>query len=234
MASLHRHVYEITKALQERFGTPDLGNKQDPFDELLFILLSSKTPPDRYQKVYQQLRKRYPELDSLADAQWEEVASTINQAGLHNRKAKAFVQIARQTRNDFGRVTLDPLRNYPNEEAEKYLTALPEVSKKTAKCVLMYSLEREVFPADNHCLRIASRLKWILEKPTFSEKTADYLEEGIPGNARKALHVGMVELGRHYCTPRNPSCETCPILEYCPTGKALTLERIKLQDRTED
>lgn len=216
---LHPHVYEITQTLQKSFGTPNLGNKQDPFEELLFIILSSKTPPGRYQRVFQQLKERYPDLESLANTQWHEVAAVITEAGLHNRKARAIVRIAQQTRDDFGKVTLDPLIDLSNEEAEKYLTSLPEVSTKTAKCVLMYSLNREVFPADNHCLCIARRLGWLSTAPTFSQKQAAHIEEGIPGHLRKSLHVGMIELGRNFCTPRNPSCETCPILRYCPTGK---------------
>jgi endonuclease III len=217
----HPFVREITEALQTRFGSPDLGNKQDPFDELLFIVLSSKTPPDRYQQVYERLREQYPDPESLATAHWEDVAATISKAGLHNRKARAIVQIAQRTKHDFNQVTLAPLKQLSNEEGEQYLTSLPEVSQKTAKCVLMYSLGREVFPADNHCLRIAYRLGWLIEQPAFSRKIADHLEKGIPASLRKPLHIGMVQLGRYVCTPRNPACTECPILHYCPIGKQL-------------
>ena len=49
----------ITEILIQKFGKPTLGNKKNPFNELLYIILSSKTPPNRYQEVYRTLRKNY-------------------------------------------------------------------------------------------------------------------------------------------------------------------------------
>jgi endonuclease III len=42
--------------------------------------------------------------------------------------------------------------------AQSYLTSLPGVGLKTAKCILMYSLNREVLPVDTHVWRLSVRL----------------------------------------------------------------------------
>jgi endonuclease III len=212
------HVEEITDALVQRFGRPTLGNKRNPFNELLYILLSSKTPPDRYQEVYRTLRRAYRRADSLADTGLREVASVISHGGLQNRKARAIVSIAQRLRQEFGRVTLAPLAKMTNEEAEDFLASLPEVSKKTARCVLMYALERPVFPVDAHCFRIAQRLGWVAEGAYLTDRRADDLQDGVPARLRRDLHVGMVLLGRHYCLPKSPRCRECPLLSFCPTG----------------
>lgn len=214
------HVEKVTETLVQRFGHPTLGNKKNPFSELLYILLSSKTPPDRYQEVYRTLRRVYKRAESLADARWEDVAKVISHGGLQNRKARAITFIARRLRQEFGRVTLAPLAKTTNDEAEDFLTSLPEVSKKTARCVLMYALGRPVFPVDGHCFRIAQRLGWVPKGVYLTDRRADELQDGVPERLRRDLHVGMVLLGRDFCLPKNPRCCECPLLRFCPTEGA--------------
>jgi endonuclease III len=45
------------------------------------------------------------------------------------------------------------------EEAEAYLTSLPGVGVKTAKCVLMCALDRPVLPVDTRVGRLTRRLE---------------------------------------------------------------------------
>lgn len=213
-------VRDVTEILVQRFGRPTLGNKRNPFNELLFIILSSKTPPDRYQEIYRALRRAFRRAEDLAFATPEDIAAVISQGGLQNRKARAIVSIAQRLRNEFGRVTLAPLARMTNEDAERFLVALPEVSKKTARCVLMYALDRPVFPVDTHCFRIAQRLGWASEGVCLTGQVQDELQDGVPESLRRDLHVSMVVLGRRFCLPRNPRCFICPLLPFCPTGKS--------------
>lgn len=220
---LHSGVEEITKALVHRFGRPTLGNKRNPFNELLYILLSSKTPPNRYQEVYRKLRCAYARAEKLADARPEDIALVITEGGLENRKARAIASIARQLKRKFGRVTLAPLQKMTDEEAEAFLRSLPEVSKKTARCVLMYALGRPVFPVDSHCFRIAQRLGWIPKEVYLTDRRVDELQAGVPQPLRRDLHVGMILLGRNYCLAKNSQCTDCPLLELCPTCSGATM-----------
>lgn len=218
LEALHPHVEAVTHTLVQHFGHPSLGNKKNPFNELLYIILSSKTPPERYQEVYRSLRRAYPRADSLAEADPKEVARIISRAGLQNRKARAIVDISTRLREEFGRVTLAPLRQMGNQEAERFLKSLPEVSKKTARCVLMYALDRALFPVDSHCFRISRRLGWVDAEASLTDAVADELQRGIPASLRKDLHVGLVLLGRHCCLPRDPECAKCQVQRFCPTG----------------
>ena len=215
----HPNVDQITEILLQRFGRQILGNKQNPFNELLFILLSSKTPPSRYQEVYRRLKRNFPASNDLASVKWENVAVIIGDAGLQNRKAKAIVSISKLLKNKYGTVTLAPLKRLSDESVESFLNSLPEVSIKTARCVMLYALSRNVFPVDSHCFRICKRLGWIPKDKSLTDRVANFLQDGVPSALRKDLHVGLVLLGRNYCTPKDPACESCPILEHCPTGK---------------
>ena len=216
----HPHVREVTEALVEEFGRPTLGNKKNPFNELLYIILSSRTPPDNYQETYRSLRREFKTANGIAEARAEYVAKTIEPGGLQNKKAHAITEIASRLKETYGRVTLAPLKQMETGEAEEFLTSLPGVSTKTARCVLMYALDRPVFPVDVHCYRVAQRLGWAPEGEPLTKCRADELQEGVPEHLRRDLHVGMVLLSRYYCRPQTPNCRECPLLEFCPTGVA--------------
>jgi len=215
----HPHVKEVTEALLEEFGRPTLGNKKNPFNELLYIILSSRTPPENYQETYRSLRRKFKTANSIAEARVEYVAKAIEPGGLQNKKARAITETASRLKETYGRVTLAPLKRMETEEAEKFLTSLPGVSTKTARCVLMYALDRPVFPVDVHCYRVAQRLGWVPSNEPLTKRRADELQEGVPEHLRRDLHVGMVLLSRHYCRPKAPGCGECPVLECCPTGQ---------------
>ena len=216
----HAFVEEVTRTLVSELGRSTLGNKRNPFNELLYIILSSRTPPDHYQETYRALRREFTTADSLAEAKVDYVAQAIELGGLQNKKARAITAIASELKQRFGRVTLAPLKEMETGEAERFLTSLPGVSTKTARCVLMYTLDRPVFPVDRHCRRIAYRLGWISTEADRRKSQADYLQEGIPSALRRDLHVGMVILGRTHCFPKDPACTECPIVEFCPRGKS--------------
>lgn len=220
--TLHFHPYveEVTRALVRKFGRPTLGNKRNPFNELLYIILSWRTPPDNCQDTYRSLREKFPRADSLAEASPGEVAEVIERGGFQNKRAHAIVAIASKLKGTFRRVTLSPLERMETAEAERFLISLPGVRTKTARCVLMYALDRPVFPVDRHCFRIAGRLHWAPESVELTKSRADELQDGIPATLRRDLHVGMVALGRRYCLPRNPLCPECPLLRFCRTGAA--------------
>lgn len=223
------NVEHVTEILVNRFGRQSLGNKDDPFDELLFIILSSKTPPARYEKAYCALKIAYPDPNDLVNADTSQIAGVISCAGLQNRKAKAILMIARRLLKEFNAVSLAQLSTFSDNEAESFLRSLPEVSKKSARCVLMYSFGRQFFPVDSHCFRITKRLGWVSEEAHLTEKCADEIQDRIPSELRRDLHVGMILLGREYCKPSNPDCVHCPVQTYCVTGKtAMSVKKIYL------
>lgn len=215
----HLSVRPVTRALVAKFGRRTLGNKRNPFNELLFIILSSKTPPERYKLTYRALKDKYPSADRLARAKPAVIASVIEMGGLAEKKARQISAIARTLVNEFGHVTLRPLARMTDRQAEVFLDALPGIGKKMARCVLMYSLDRPVFPVDAHCFRISQRLGWISKDATLSDRVADELQTGTPPRLRRDLHVGMILLGREYCQPLRMRCTECPLLIYCPTGR---------------
>ena len=54
--------------------------------------------------------------------------------------------------------TLEPALSWQDDQLERFLCSLPEISRKSAYCIMMYALGRAVFPVDTHVGRVLSRL----------------------------------------------------------------------------
>lgn len=213
-----KHVVEIAAGLKKRYQDFDHYNLKDPLDELLFIICSTKTEEASYRNSFRALKKSFPTHLHIAEAPAEYIAQTIARGGLSNQKAKSIRNLLDAVAARFGEPNLEPLRSMNDKEAEAFLLSLPGVGKKIARCVLMYSLERHVFPVDTHCWRIARRLGWV--RPTQKDKHCaprdmDRLQAKIPPELRFSLHVNMVSLGRDICVATKPKCEICPIASWC-------------------
>jgi adenine-specific DNA glycosylase len=112
---------------------------------------------------------------------------------------------------------LDFLHGWDDDRAYRYLVGLPGVSRKTALCIMMYSLRRQVFPVDTHVWRVARRLGWTPARPKPSEPQERLLEAAIPAELRYTLHVNMMVHGRLVFLPYNPRCGACPLEDICPS-----------------
>ncbi|MDE2917457.1 MAG: hypothetical protein OXM00_09540 [Paracoccaceae bacterium] len=213
-----KDIYLVSIVLRKRYNNFPHYNLKNPLDELLFILCSVMTPEGSYRGIFRKLKQKYPTFDSLKRVRARDMASIIKKGGLSNQKTIAIKKIVETIRLRFGRVTLSPLKKMGDHDVEEFLTSLPRVGVKVARCVMMYSLDREVFPVDTHIWRIVRRLGWV--RPTNKEKSCrrndmDRLQGKIPPDLRFSLHVNMISLGREICLANRPKCEVCPIEKHC-------------------
>lgn len=207
---------QVTGLLKAKYGSPRLNNKDDPLDELFFILLSQMTTGPSYERVFDRLKQAVPAWEGLRTVDLRVLASLIADAGLSNQKAPRMVAIAEALAGRFGAVSLESLRQMPDDEAEAVLTSLPGVGVKTAKCVLMYSLGRAVLPVDTHVARVSRRLRLVDAVPSRSFAAA--VEAAVPPECRYDYHVNALQHGRETCRPLRPKCRDCPLEPMCPTA----------------
>ena len=199
-------------------GSNPHGNHDDPLDELVFITLSAQTESYLYLRTFEDLKSAYTPWNRLLQAPDGEVASVIRRGGLAQKKTAQLKAAFRQILTDRGRLSLDFLKRLSDEDAYEYLISLPGVGVKTAKCIMMYSLRRLVFPVDTHVWRIARRLEIAPPTPKPSDKQERELEARIPKPLRYDLHVKLVSLGKTTCHTYFPKCESCSISDLCPSS----------------
>ena len=205
---------EANRLLEARYGTPRLGNKRHAVSELVFIILSARTRGRHHEKIYRDLRRRFPTWEAVRDAPIREIESVIRDAGLSRIKARQIKTLLGQLTRDFGSLSPTRLARMDSETLEAYLADLPGVGLKTARCVMMYALDRDVFPVDTHCMRLFVNLGLIEGRMRF-EYAQDVLQDVVPVEIRKTLHVNAVAHGRETCVPRLEQCERCVIAELC-------------------
>lgn len=190
-----------------------MGNPQDPLDDLVYVLLSNKTPPKRARTVYERLRDEFPDWSKVVEADLSRVVSLLKPAGFAVKRAGQIRASLQKVENDFGARSLDALNEFSREEAHDYLTSLPGVSDKVAKCVMMYTLDFDVLPVDVHVHRVARRLGWsTVDRP---EQDKGRLEHVLPPKRRFSFHVGCVSHGRALCRATRPDCPPCPLKKHC-------------------
>jgi DNA (cytosine-5)-methyltransferase 1 len=225
------HLREVARILAVLYGSPRLGNKEDPVDELVYIILARKTREDAYRATFDALKAKFTRWDELLDAPREVVARLVHSGGLSGKKTASLYGALGKLRDTFGSCTLEPAREWPDEQLERLLCSLPEISRKSAYCVMMYALGRRVFPVDTHVGRILSRIGPYRELGLSlagldHKKLQARLAELVPPNLRYALHVNLIAHGRAICRAVRPLCGQCEIRNLCGTYRRREAARI--------
>jgi endonuclease III len=209
----------IDEALEEFYGTPEseLGNQNDPLDEAIYIILSLQTDLRRFRSTWFGLRTAFPRWDAVKSANTRKIANVLREGGLHRQKARTIKKLLEAVRRIAGDLSLEMLRQQSDDEAERTLTRLPGLSWKGARCVMLYSLNRNVFPVDGNTFRILKRLGILSRRAVYRRRTLhDSVQAAVPGARRRPLHVNLVVHGQRTCLPRSPRCTECPLLPVCP------------------
>lgn len=208
-----RHVEGVCEAFRQSYGTPRLGNPKQPLDDLVSIIVSNKTSPVTARVVYRRLKNRFKKWDNALALPLRALRSILKPAGLSKVKSQQLRATFRKIKKDFGACSLRALKGKSETEIHEYLTSLPGVSDKVAKCVAMYTMGAKVLPVDAHVHRVATRLGWTARKR--ADQCHEELESLVPPNWRFGFHVGCVLHGRTICRPAKPRCLECCVNHYC-------------------
>jgi endonuclease-3 len=195
-----------------------------PLDELILTVLSQNTSDINCGRAYAAMRERYPRWQDVLAAPPAQLVAVLRPGGLANQKAPRIQAILAQLATSPAGLDLGWLAGQEPEAAMAYLTALPGVGRKTASCVLLFSLGMPVMPVDTHIHRIALRLGLI--GPRVSADAAHPLLTAItpPGRMLEA-HLLLIEHGRRTCKARRPRCDGCVLLDLCPFGATVVAGR---------
>ena len=210
----HPVVEKITDLLVAEYGTPTLGNFRDPVKEIFYIVLSARTTEALYKAAHKRLWQQFPTIEAIANARVSEIRSCVGMAGLGKKRAMQIKKIAKRLCTDLGTRPNAMLKKLSAEDVFAYLCSLPGIGPKSALCVMMYSLEYDVFPVDTHVHRILSRIG-CANAGLKHYQAQSLLPAFVPLQRNKRLHVGLVVHGRVICTSQSPECCICPIRKVC-------------------
>lgn len=208
-----QRVRRVCEYLEKYYRPARLGNPSDPTDVLVYIILSNKTAPKIAMSTYKNLKASLPEWDHACNGHHRAIAELLHSSGLASKRSTYIVNALRRIRADFGSCDLNHAGEMDDSDLEVYLSSLPGVSAKVAKCVMLFGFERSVLPVDTHVFRIAKRLGWV--DRNRADQCHVELESLVPSWRRYSFHVNCISHGRTTCRPAHPFCQTCCIRSYC-------------------
>jgi len=212
--SSEERLREIERLLRDSYGSPRHHNPTEPLDDLVFLVLSRMTQEVKYRRTYDAIRAAMPEWSIVRDAPPRVLEDLITDAGLAHTKSAQIQLILQEIERREGTLDLSRLQQLPDDEVECYLTSLPGVGRKTARCVMLYTLNRSTCPVDAHVWRVMRRLGFT-RRIARTDRSARDLEACIPIDIRASLHVTLIAHGRMVCRARTPKCPTCAIEHVC-------------------
>jgi len=185
----------------------DYGN---PLQLLVATILSAQCTDERVNAVTKTLFKKYRSAKDYAAAPQEQFEKDIQSTGFFRNKAKAVRGMAQALVGQHRGQVPDTMDD---------LTALSGVGRKTANVVLGNAFGKNIgVVVDTHVTRVANRLKLTGHK-IDAVKIEQDLMKIVPQDEWTLWSHLLIHHGRQICQARNPKCEICPLLPYCPAGQ---------------
>jgi endonuclease-3 len=207
-------IKKINKLLVEKFGNPPRNKRlPDPVDMTIGTILSQNTNDNNSFKAFKSLKSKFNNWDEVRKTSVDEIEMIIKVAGLGKQKAAAIKNFLNEIKNDQGKISLNFLKNKNDSDAIRELSAIKGIGIKTASCVLLFSLNRNVCPVDTHVFRTVNRIGIVNSKDR--DKTFFLINENFPQGIAHSFHTNLIRLGREICKPKNPSCGVCPLSRIC-------------------
>lgn len=178
------------------------------FQLLVATVLSAQCTDKRINLVTPDLFKSYPDAESMAKAEPEDVLELIKSVSYPNSKAQHLVDLSRMLVSDFDGAV-------PSEMSQ--LVKLPGVGRKTANVVQAVGFGRSAIAVDTHVFRVSHRLGLVPPTANTPLKVELTLKKNIPAEMQADAHHWILLHGRYICQSRKPKCDNCPFVSFCPS-----------------
>jgi endonuclease-3 len=212
--ALLKKMATVEKILAEMYGDKRQSKYRDPTEELILTILSQNTNDINRDRAFTLLTSRFSGWSEIAAARSSAIAGAIKVGGLANIKSKRIKRILKQIGDRADNYSLSFLKKMTDNEAWEYLVSFDGVGPKTAACVMMFSLGKDVMPVDTHVQRVSNRLGLIPEGMN-AEKAHDWYRELKPPVSLYRFHLNMISHGRSLCRPAKPKCDQCSLTRFC-------------------
>jgi endonuclease-3 len=160
-----KYFLEIFNQAEKKYGSSrkrlaaDDWNKD--YETLIATMLSAQTRDETTIPVAESLFKKYPSLEKLSKAKYDDVLKTISRVNFKYNKAKHVIATAKILVEQYN-------SKVPNDIDE--LVKLPGVGRKTANLVLSEVHSKDGICVDTHVHRISNVFGFVKTKtPTQTE-----------------------------------------------------------------
>jgi len=176
----------------------------DPYRVWVSEIMLQQTRVAAVIEHYHEFLRRFPSVQNLAAAKEASVLAAWSGLGYY-RRARMLHAAAKVIARERG-------GEFPKTAAE--WRDLPGIGRYTAAAIASISLGESIAVVDGNVERVLQRLYGTqFSGEDFWEHAEKLLDPERPGDFNQAI----MELGATVCTPKAPSCLTCPVMQLCST-----------------
>jgi A/G-specific adenine glycosylase len=168
---------------------------------------------------WERFMNRFPDIPALAVADEHEVLKLWEGLGYYRR--------ARQLHRAATQIMAEHCGVFPTTYAE--VRSLPGIGRYTAGAILSIGLDQRLPILEANTIRVLSRLtgyRGDVATTAGQRHLWSVAESTRPRRNCGAFNQALMELGSEICTPRSPSCESCPVIDLCLAHREKTVEKI--------
>ena len=215
---------------------------EDPYRIWISEIILQQTRVAQGMEYYHRLVTRFPDIQSLADAEEDEVLLYWQGLGYYSR-ARNLHKAAQLMKNhaifhQAMRLLGDKARG---EEIFAALRSMPGVGDYTAGAIASFAFNLPYPALDGNVYRVLSRL-YDCEIPFDTTQGKKHFrklaEELLDREHPRLFNSAIMELGALVCLPTKPMCDECPLRTWCEALANNTVEllpvrkpRPKVRDR---
>ena len=201
-----KRTKEILDLMDERYGTDYTCylNHTSAWELLVATILSAQCTDNRVNMVTKELFKKYPTIESFAEADLKILEKDIHSTSFYHNKAKNIIACAKGV--------LERHNGQVPSDIES-LTALAGVGRKTANVIRGNIFHEPSIVVDTHVKRVSRRLG--LTKEEDPVKIEYDLMNAVVRDHWILVNIQFIAFGREICFARSPKCGECFLRRYC-------------------
>lgn len=178
----------------------------NPYQLLVAVILSAQCTDKRVNLTTPALFEKYPDVQSLSKAGFDELFPLIRSISYPNNKTKHLIGMAQRVKEQFG-------GTIPMTVEE--LVQLPGVGRKTANVITSVIDRQPNMAVDTHVFRVSKRIGLVPASAGTPLAVEKILVKNIPESLVHKAHHWLILHGRYTCLARNPKCSNCGLQKAC-------------------
>ena len=205
--------YWIPWKLKKDGSVPRSGESISPYGIWIAEVMLQQTQLKVVIPYWKKWMKVFPTLSCLAEADLENLLMIWQGLGYYSRakrihqSSKILVEFVGKNRDQ------DP-DSWPNQ-IDKWMS-LPGIGRSTAGSIISSAFDLPTPILDGNVKRILSRLLAIERKSIKDErKLWEFSSLLIERQSPRDFNQALMDLGAIICTPKKPSCSSCPLQNFC-------------------
>lgn len=193
-------------------------NNSAPYSIWISEIMLQQTRVETVLPYYRRWMERFPTLGDLANASQQEVLQLWEGLGYYGR-ARNLHKAAREVMGRFG-------GSLPRSRVD--LESLPGIGRYTSGAIASIAFGADELALDGNIRRVAARVFNLDISPSLPEgqgRLQGQLREHLPFGRAGDFNQALMDLGALVCTPREPRCQQCPIVDLCEAHEQGVVEQ---------